>query len=74
MINEIQKLVRENPGQLSREEYLEVAKVVLMNKPCNLLIFELIIIPVESLILKILIYIFYDYMRCKGLAPRLASP
>jgi hypothetical protein len=66
MINEIQKLVRENPGQLSREEYLEVAKkvVVLMNKPCNLLIFELIIIPVESLILKILIYIFYDYMRC----------
>jgi hypothetical protein len=30
MINEIQKLVRENPGQLSREEYLEVAKVVLM--------------------------------------------
>lgn len=41
IVSEIEKLVKENPGQLSKKEYLEVAKVVLMNKPCNLLIFGL---------------------------------
>lgn len=41
LLNTIQNLVRENPGQLSVEEYLEVASVVLKRKPCNFLIFGL---------------------------------
>lgn len=39
MDNEIHKLVKSNPGQLSVEEYTTLSKMVERKRPCNLLIF-----------------------------------
>ncbi|SFX54666.1 TIGR01627 family protein [Thermoactinomyces sp. DSM 45891] len=39
LLDKIRRLVEINPGQLSVEEYLTVAKIIKMRKPCNILIF-----------------------------------
>ncbi|MCF6800101.1 TIGR01627 domain-containing protein [Priestia megaterium] len=41
MLDEIKELVKNNPGQLTEEEYFTIAKIIDNKKPCNLLIFGL---------------------------------